>query len=174
MAYALMENDKEGYHGKITAVEELEPYYKMAIELLPEYLNPYVEFVLSPRIEDHYSLFRGVRYRDVPDRPYDFVFVDGPDFVAPSDGALTFDLDYIHVVKNSEKPVYGIIDCRLSTVYVLQAVFGLDKVKYSPVHVLGFVGPCTKDDLTPLKLETIMNAVRRNANFFGNTEIKLR
>jgi len=155
-------------------MEELDSYYAMAVELLPEYLKTYVEFRLSPRIEDYYDLFRGVRYRDVPDRPYDFVFVDGPDLHAPSDGSLTFDFDYIHVLKNSEKPVYGIVDYRLSTSYVFQIVFGLDKVKFSAYHELAFVGPCTKDDLIPMELEPLTATFLRNARLFGNTELKLR
>ena len=174
MSYALLENEKEGFPGRITAMEELETYYKMAVELLPEYLHSYVEFILSPRIEDYYSLFRGVRYRDVPDRPYDFVFVDGPNLFAPSDESLTFDFDYIHVVRNSEKPVYGIVDDRLSTSHVFQVVFGMDKVKFSAIHELAFVGPCTKDDLTPLELAHLATVFLKNAKLFGNTEIKLR
>jgi len=174
MSYALMENGREGYAGRITAMEELEFYYNMSLELLPEYLHPYVEFKLSPRIEDYYSMFRGVRYRDLPDRPYDFVFVDGPDLHAPSDDALTFDLDYINIVKNSETPVYGIVDYRLSTSYVFQVVFGLEKVRFSAIRELGFIGPCSREDLTQLELEPLTTTFLRDANLFGNTEIKLR
>lgn len=174
MAYALMENQKEGYLGRITAMEEIGVYYKAEMELLPKYLQPYVEFVLSPRIEDYCSLFRGVRYRDVPNRAYDFVFVDGPDLNAPSDGALAFDFDYIHVVQNSAKPVYGIVDYRLSTSYVFQIVFGMDKVKFSAIHELAFVGPCTKDDLKLVNPENLNAAFLKSANLFGNTAIKLR
>ena len=174
MAYALMENEKEGCSGRITAMEELDFYYIQEKELLPKFLHPYVEFILSPRIEDYFSIFRGVRYRDVPDRPYDFVFVDGPELKAPSDDALTFDFDFIHVVQNSENPVYGIVDYRLSTSYVFQTVFGMDKVKFSAIHELAFVGPCNKDDLTLLDLESLNTAYFKRARLFGNTEIKLR
>ena len=72
-------------------MEDKEQWYRMAQDLLPAALSPYVDLVLSPRVEDGWYMFRGVRYEAVPDRPYDFVFVDGPDFDAPSDGTLTFD-----------------------------------------------------------------------------------
>jgi len=174
ISYALMENEREGHPGRITAMEELSAYHEMAMKLHPECLRPYVEFILSPRVEDHYSLFRGVRYRDVPERPYDFVFVDGPDLYAPSDGAMTFDFDYIHVVRNSEKPVYGIVDYRLSTCYVFQVIFGLDKARFSAIHELGFVGPCDKHDLAQLDLEPLTAVLLRNARLLGNTEVRLR
>jgi hypothetical protein len=148
MAYAMMENEKEDkITGRITSMEEIEEWYQMACALMPEHLRKYVDFVLSPRIEDYYSIFRGVRYRDVPDRKYDFVFVDGPNHVAPSDGNVTFNFDFIRVVMDSDKPVYAIVDKRVNTCYVIQKVFGLDKVRYSARHHLCFAGPCTRDDL---------------------------
>lgn len=52
MAYALMENDKEGFLGKITAMEEMQEYLDMSIELLPDFLKKYVEYQLSPRVDD--------------------------------------------------------------------------------------------------------------------------
>ncbi len=173
MAYALFENEKEGYRGKITAMEELEYYFDMATKLLPDYLHSYVEFILSPRIEANYYLFRGVCYRDIPDRAYDFVFVDGPDLHAPSDGELSFDFDFIDVVRNTANPVFGIVDYRLSTSFVFQAVFGLEKAKFSAIHELGFIGPCVKDDLRSLNLEHLDNALLMNAKIFGNTEVQL-
>jgi hypothetical protein len=174
LSYALMENEQEGFRGRITAMEELESYRQMAEVLLPDYLHPYVEFIQSPRVEESYSLFRGVRYRDVPDRAFDFIFVDGPDLRSPSDGTLTFDFDYLHIVRNSEIPVYGIVDYRLSTSYVLQIVFGTEKVKFSALQELAFVGPCTKYDLIPIELEPLTEVFLRNARFLGKTQLSLR
>jgi hypothetical protein len=174
MSYALMENEKEGFPGRITAMEQSEVYFKMSMELIPKYLLPFVEFKLSPCIEDYFSLFRGIRYRDVPDRHYDFIFVDGPELHAPSDGALTFDFDYIHIVKNSDLPVYGIVDYRLSTSYVFQIAFGMDKVKFDGIRELAFVGPCTKDDLVQLELESLTTTLLKNVKLFGNTQLRLR
>ena len=173
MAHALFENEKEGYSGRITAMEELDMYYMMAIDLLPEYLHPCVDFILSPRIEVYYHLFRGVRYRDLPDRSYDFVFVDGPDLLSPSDGELTFDFDFIDVVRNTKETTYGIVDYRLSTCFVFQTIFGLKKAKFSALYQLGFIGPCTKDDLIELNLEHFDRALIENAKLFRNTKLQL-
>ena len=48
----------------------------MAKDILPTHFIKYVDFVLSDVIEDHYSIFRGMRYKNIPNRNYDFVYVD--------------------------------------------------------------------------------------------------
>jgi hypothetical protein len=74
-----------------------------------------VEIVLSETVEDAFSLFRGVRYRDVPDRAYDFVFVDGPGYTT-KDGYVTFDFDLIKAVAAAEAPIRAVIDKRSALV----------------------------------------------------------
>ncbi len=153
LAYALMENHVEGGPaGRVTSMEDKEQWWRMAAELLPEPLKPYVNLMLSPLLDDAWSLFRGVRYETVPDHPYTFVFVDGPDFNALSDNALTFDLDLIRVVERSEVPVFAVIDDRLSTNWVMQQVFG-EKARYETSLRLGFVGPVTKADLCAMHVQ---------------------
>ena len=175
MVHALMENEKEtGIRGRITAMEEIDYWYKMASELLPEHCRGYVDLVLSPRVEDAYSIFRGVRYQCVPDRPYEFVFVDGPNYKAPSDGAITFDFDFIKVVMNSDVPVYAIVDTRVTTCYVFQKVFGLEKVRYNGRKGLGFVGPCTKEDLKTIDKTTPSKAFADSIKLFGRNRLDLK
>jgi predicted O-methyltransferase YrrM len=129
MAYAMMENEKDGYGvGRITSMEESFQYYDSARQLLPLQLVKYVDLFCSPKVEAFVGFFRGVKYKDVPIRDYDFVYVDGPTTSAPSDGQKTFDFDFIEVVSRSGKPVSAIIDCRLSTIYVLSRVFGRKKI----------------------------------------------
>ena len=99
--------------------------------LVPRHLKKYIDFVLSEKVEYCYAIFRGVGYKDVPDRPYDFVFVDGPSTLALSDGTRSFDFNYINVVMKSTKPVFGIIDKRLGTSYVFQKIGGGKKRSYT-------------------------------------------
>jgi predicted O-methyltransferase YrrM len=147
IAHALMENAEEDrISGRVTSMEEIESWFEMAAGLLPDSLREYVDLVLSPTIEDGYVVFRGVRYRDVPDRRYEFVFTDGPTTAAPSDGTRCANFDYLHIVRRADHPVFGIIDKRLSTCYVLQKVFG-DNFRYDPYRELGYVGPCTRNDM---------------------------
>ena len=175
MAYALIENEKEGYKGRITSMESVEKYYEMAQKLLPDHMTFCVDLICSPVVEDYYSLYRGVRYRDVPvDRNYDFVFVDGPSYVAPSDGTIAFDFDYLHIVKNSQSSVYAIIDKRVSTCYVFQKIFGLEKVRYNAIRHLGFAGPCTKEDIKHFDTTTPSSAFDESFRMFGNTNLNLK
>ncbi len=174
MAYALLENEKEGYKGRITSMESIEKYYEMARELLPDHFITYVDLIYSPVVEDYYSLFRGVRYRDVPmDRKYDFVFVDGPSYVAPSDGTFTFNYDYLHIVKNSDHPVSAIVDKRVSTCHVHQKIFGLKKVNYNAFKHLGFIGPCSKHSIKHFNTTTPSLAFNNSFRLLGNSKLKL-
>lgn len=137
----------------------------MSRKLLPPQYSKYVSFELSDTVEDSYSIFRGVRYATVPDRAYDFVFVDGPKYDSPLNGGATFDFDFIHVLRSAKNPVAGLIDKRLSTVFVLQQLLGTDKVKYSAVAGLGYVKPCTRDDLG-----TIATSIS-SKNFAGSLRV---
>jgi len=149
MAHALFENEEEnGVRGRITSMEDIEMYYQDAIACFPEYLKKYVDFVCTPKIEDYYHIFRGVRYRDVPeDRQYDFVYIDGPGTSAPSDGHKTFDFDIIRVVERSEKPVFALVDTRMSGCWVYKHLFKEGKIVFDYVNEVGIIGPCTKKDL---------------------------
>lgn len=175
MAFALAENELEGHpRGRVTSMEEEEQYLTLAIDLLPLGLEPYVEFILSPTIEDSYSIYRGIRYRDLPQRPYDFVFVDGPRYLSATDNAVTFDLDLITVLMGAEHPVAAIIDKRVSTCYVLQKILGPDRVTYSATHHLGFVKPSTARDLRTIDTKTPSKAFADSFRIFGNCELHLK
>lgn len=151
IAYALSENEREtGRGGRVTSMEEAEQWLDMSRNLLPLRYHSFVDFRLSATIEDHYSLFRGVRYKDVPPRVYDYVFVDGPKYHSPIDGVPTFDFDFVHILRGSDAPVAGLIDKRVSTCFALQQLLGHEKVQYSPAKGLGFIQPCTRADLGAL------------------------
>lgn len=148
MGYAMMENEKDtGVVGRITSMEESSKYYNLACQLLPPCLDKYVEILLSPRVEAYYYLFRGMKYENVPEREYDFVFIDGPYTKTCSDGQKTFDFDFIDVLAKSKKSISAIVDCRLSTCYVLKKILSKGKFRYDNIRSMGYVNSCTKDDM---------------------------
>ena len=98
--------------GRVTSMEEIEKWYGMAMERLPEELAPFVEIIHSPVVE----YVGGYRYEKVPERPYEMVFIDGP--------AKTPNLDFVWVVARSKIPVVGIIDKRLGTQKCLGQIYG--------------------------------------------------
>tara|TARA_Y100000991_G_scaffold210160_1_gene191154 strand:- start:274 stop:1071 length:798 start_codon:yes stop_codon:yes gene_type:complete len=172
MAYALIENEREGFKGRITSMESINEYLLMAKKLLPENMTKYVDFVLSLVIQDNYLFYRGMRYEKIPDdRNYDFVYVDGPSYFCPIDGSVTFDFDLIHVLKNSNINISAIVDKRVTSCYVYQKILGIKKVKYNAITHLGFIGPCNKFDLLNFnKNEPSSVFVKSYSNFF-NTKL---
>ena len=148
LAYAMRDNEKNnGVRGRITSMESVTECYESARKLMPEHLRPYVDIVFSPKVEDAYYFFRGVRYESVPERSYEFVYIDGPGTSAPSDGHKTFNCDLIKVVERSAIPVVALIDTRMSTCFVFGLVFKRGKVAYDYRYDVGFVGPVTANDL---------------------------
>jgi len=151
IVHALMENERECTYSlqraRVTSLEESPKYHARTVGAFPAYLKEYAEILLSPKVEDYYQLFRGVKYKDVPDRPYELVFVDGPTTGAPSDEHKTFDFDFLNVVSRSDTPVYGIVDLRLSGMWVYEHVFGRKQVNLDKGRSLGLVGPVSKKDM---------------------------
>lgn len=174
IAHALMENEVEtGQRGRVTSMEEHETWLDMSRQLLPDRYLGYVDFRLSDVAEDRFSIFRGVRYKEIPDRAFDYVFVDGPKYVSPIDGGVTFDFDYLHVLRNANQRVQALIDKRVSTVFVLQQLLGPDKVTYSKVNGLGYVKPCTKHDLGDIQLSLSSASFERSMRILGNSRLSI-
>jgi len=175
MAYALIENEKEGHKGRITSMESINEYLVMARNLLPKHMNKYVEFILSPVVEDTYSLFRGMRYENIPmDRNYNFVYVDGPSYHCPKDGSVTFDYDFLYVLKNSKHKLSAIIDKRVSSCYVFQKVLGKHKVRYNAITHIGFVKPCNRSDLLDFDKVTPSSVFYSSFNLFANSVLDFK
>ena len=169
MAYALLENERQAnVTGRITSMEDDDAWYQKAQNLIPQKLRPYIEIIHSAKVEYCHSIFRGVGYQDIPHRAYEFVFVDGPETTAPSDGTLAFDFDLINVVTRAEQSVSAIVDKRAATCYVFQKLFGIDKVKFDARCDLCFVGPVTKADL---KSKMGGGAFMHTFRIFGNSEL---
>lgn len=120
-----------GYAGKIVSMESVDVWYDTAKKNLPEKYADMVELVLGPREKYELLFFRGYRHSNIPPLDYDFVFLDGPSYEDENGGA--FCADVFHVVETSAAPVIvGVIDTRVSSVFVLQQVFGSRAVRYYP------------------------------------------
>lgn len=172
-AQALRENAlRDGVRGRVTSMEDVEYWFERATRLLPDELRDYAEIRLSPRVEDGYTIFRGVRYAEIPERRYELVFVDGPGTLAPSDGTRSFDFDFLHVVRRAEHPVFGIVDGRLTTCYVLQKVFGHKKFRFDVYRNLGYCGPCTRHDMRTVTRSSSI-ALAHSLRLIGPTRFHL-
>src|SRR3546814_374602 len=96
----------------------------------------------------------------MPNRPYDVGFSAWPERHSPGNGVKLFDLDLIHVVRRSDRPVRAIVDNHYLTFYVLQKVFGPKLARYSVPHRLLFIGPVTCADVRFLRHENFLPDLR--------------
>ena len=175
MAYALKENHKDNPNaaiGRITSMEELPKWYDLAKSLVPDEFKDIIDIRLSDTITDYYSLFRGIRYKDTPNRDYDFVFVDGPDYKA-RDGMQTFNFDLLHVIQKSDKKLTALVDKRVSSCFVYQKCLGTNIVSYDAIQHIGFVKPCNKHDLLDFPVIP-SEAFTASMSLFGSSRLDLR
>lgn len=142
IAHALEKNGA----GRLISMEESEEYYRDAQSLLPPHLASRVEICHSPAVEKTVGFFRGSGYRDIPDYPYGFVFVDGPAYLTNPNGDLACNIDLLEVLKRSEHSVSALIDTRHSSCYVYALLFG-SKFRYDYIRKLGVLLPSTQRDL---------------------------
>jgi hypothetical protein len=151
MAYALYENYKDTkIKGFINSMEEISEYHKMSISNTPEFLKPYINYILSPCSYDHYSIFTGRKYNATHIVDYDFCFIDGPNFEIDR-GKHCFCFDLVNVLLNATtNPVCAFIDGRFSTIYVMMKLLGNSKVsvyKKDKQTIIGIVQPSLKSDI---------------------------
>lgn len=132
--------------GRVTSMDSVKQWYDHAVDLLPDDLTDVVDLRVSDRAEYSHSIFRGIGYADVPERRYEFVFVDGPNTKA-FDGTRSFDIDLLNVIKRADWPVHGLIDNRQTTAYVMQKILGADKVRPDRLRNMTEVGPCDASDV---------------------------
>ena len=171
LAHAALANAAEGAPAaRVTSMEEDAGWTAKAKSLLPADVAGLVEILHSPKVDGTYKIFRGVQYQSIPERPYDFVFSDGPQRTSPVTGDNLFDLDLIQIVRRSDTPIHAVVDDHFLTFYVLQKVFGTRLARYNASHRLMFVGPVTRRDVRHFRKENFIPDLR----VFGRTELKLR
>ena len=139
--------DSQGNDMKLVSMEHNKKWADHAVSILPERFKSFVEICHSPMDTYCYSFVRGTIYKEVPDHPYEFVFVDGPSQGLEGTGTMC-NMDFIRVVEKSQTPVSAIIDNRKHTVLAYSLIFGTDKVRlYSNWSGLGVVNKVTCNDM---------------------------
>lgn len=132
IAYAARELCREkGMKPVFVSVEEDAGWHEQVKSAFPHELREFVSFHLSPRIERAYGEMTGCCYRELPDHPYEFVFVDGPTGRAGGEQAPKhFNSDLLNLKK---APKFAIIDQRVLTYRVLKRMLPHANVNYHPV-----------------------------------------
>jgi len=150
LADALQKNHLEsGVEGKVISMESIAKWYEEAVRIFPEHLKQYAEIILSPATTFLYSFVKGTTYTQVPDHPYDLVFVDGPELTITENGNSyeTVNMDLVRYVLSTDRPVTAIVDSRLRTCVAYGIVFGKNKVKFLKPWLIGIVENVSRKDL---------------------------
>ena len=133
---------KENGGGRLTSMEDVEKYYQITLDGIPPDLKPFIDLRLSPAIEGRYGPFCGVMYRDIPDRPYDFVLIDGP----YHDAEKSFNLDILHILEKTTRPLTAYIDSRTGSCFIYHLVLGT-KFSFNYLERFGVIDNATSKDL---------------------------
>ncbi len=149
IAHALAQNQKDhGIAGKVTSMESVKVWYDEASSIFPAELRPFADIRLSEPTTFMYGFIKGTCYTELPDLPYEIVFVDGPSpEVLEGAAHQTANMDFVKVVLRSSIPVTAVVDYRLRTVIAYGVIFGKRKVQFLKPWNLGIVENVTKQDI---------------------------
>lgn len=135
IAQALRENGV----GRVTAIENQEKYFNETKNTIPESLAPFIDLRLSGTREYRHGAFVSMGYAEIPDRPYEFVWVDGPTV----DGKTAFNIDLIEIVKRGNT-IDAMVDGRRGSVFMYSLLFGKDKVSFNRIRQIGWIHGVTR------------------------------
>ena len=130
IAQALHENGG----GRVTAMEDIPRWHEATDEIIPDRLRPYIDLRLSPCRETHWGPFRGKAYGEIPERDYEFAWIDGPSY----DKSREFDADILEVVARSDRPITAYVDGRLASCFFFGLVFGR-RFKHDYLRDVGYL-----------------------------------
>ena len=138
-----IQKKNKNYKPKFISIESKKEWFDKAIAFLPRKYIKDVEIILSETKEIKVNMFRGIASKNIPEYPYEFIFIDGPDYHTKY--GSSFCADILNVLKLSPKgTLRGVVDCRVSTCYVLQQIFGKNQVKFSPISKVGTINISSK------------------------------
>jgi hypothetical protein len=155
IALALYENGA----GRVTAMEDLQQYYDALKKIIPDHLRPFIDLQLSPSHQVHYGPFRGKAYRTIPERDYEFVWVDGPNY----DRQTEFDADILLLVAKRDTPITAFVDSRIGSCFIYGLVFG-NKFRYDYIRRIGKL-TASKHDMKTYK--EIFSSIKLRGTIYG-------
>ena len=161
LAHALREVHLDtGHKGHLDTLESLEEYYLQARSLCPDFLSEYITYHHSPAI---HGLWRhgiyGSSYTTIPERAYDFIFVDGP--TSDANGGL------FRFIETTQYPTDVVTDRRRITMRTLARYMqSPDKWGYDFAMDLGLFRAISSHDLKSIPSPPVVLPDRDALQFF--------
>lgn len=165
LANALAENAVENPvgAGHLHSMEHLEMYFADVQKVIPDNLKAFVTFHLSPAEIFHW---RGTVptscYQQLPEEPYELLFVDGPPAEGRSNG------DMFRVMGRLRQPVDILIDKRVKTAMTLDRYLPKGTVWFDYSQELGFARGVTA---AMLAAEPRMTMPMRHKDVFAHFDL---
>jgi len=153
------------YDCQIISMESINEWYQMAHKLLPNKYKSIVQIILGEREIYNYSIFRGYSHSNIPKKPYDFILLDGPSYHDENGSSTNMDAIKIRLISDKNY-ISCVIDTRVSTVFMMQKIFGKAIVKYFP-----FFRTCSFD-MPKLLKNPKLDSSKFKYNCFGKIDIK--
>lgn len=154
IADALKKNfEQYGIKGKLISMENIQVYFDEACRNLPTHLKEFAEIHFSELEDYSFSIFTGNSYKTIPDYPYEFIFIDGPDDPYTGDYVALKrpNMDLIKLIQKNTQPITAVIDYRLPTVITYATLFGKNKVKFLKPWNIGLLENITFNDIVIIK-----------------------
>lgn len=125
MAHAALRNSVSGAPCFVTSMEEATDFAAATWQIIPERLARNVDIVVSEvTAVPEPGGWVAVGYRELPGKPYDMVFIDGPQLPDNSRDSMYYDADVLRVARSSGGLV-ALLDGRESTKVRLSREDGL-------------------------------------------------
>jgi len=153
------------YKCHVVSMESLQEWHTMATQLLPKKYQGVVDIRLGEREKYEFSIFRGYVHSNIPNKPYDFVFLDGPSYSDPLGSSTCMDALKIRL-ESDKQMISCVVDTRVSSVYMMQKIFGLATIKYFP-----FQRTC-KFLMPRIKQTPDLNSESFSYSIFGKCSLK--
>lgn len=131
---------------KLVSMDHIKEWADHNRTLLRRHIRDFTEVHYSPMDTWGYSFVRGTVFKEVPEHPYEFVFVDGP-FQGFEGEIRMCNIDFIRVVSKAEQKVAALVDSRKYSMTAYGILLGSDKVSFHNAWNLGAVQPVNRHDL---------------------------
>ena len=136
---------------RFVSVEESPFFHEQVKRIFPQELADAVELVQSDRVERRYGGHLGACYRDLPEAPYDFVYIDGPTLRRAPGAPKCFSADFLNVLLRAEpgRLVRGLMDQRIGTYWVLKTLLPGATLRYDPIGQVVRIDGASRTALAP-------------------------
>lgn len=133
VAYAIKNKNYYTKKPVFVSMEENIIYYHQIKNIFPSQLAPYVSLNLSNRIEKLYNGYLGCQYGEIPDYPYELIFIDGPTERSSPGSPKCFNADIVNIANKAKNYIKAILDQRIWTYWILKKILPNAKIKYYPI-----------------------------------------